>query len=519
MEHSGGATPKKLNAPGALSRAFHRRRGVIIALTLCVIAGSGFWQFFSRDRPQKIVALPSANTKYLVRDGIVYRLEWEGKCLSAITTMPASVWGAKRALSLTAKNGSPVRIKAWGSIASDDHDLLILENRPPPAPKIVAPAPASVFPPSETFAAVPPNQPPYDLGKFALPALLPPPAPGDIRQSADSGLNDADKKGGAMILWRIPRSGDAVTQTTLDTAGVRPSFAEIIPATQSLYWTRYTSATGYRIYNRAGVYEAYPANGAVLQSPLTGGPPKAVGSGFALYDARVNEQAIGWLKRSVYPDLSTSFHFRRLADGPAGKEYVLTNYPVGQPGDFSAPVECGGRWYWLEPEAEESGERPAAPGPTNPNHVEPFFYRLSAYQRSTRVQVVSAAPDGASRRVVIAGQDDLRQDRRCARLIADKEKLYVLYEDKAPPPRRAQGVSTVTFIARIHPDKSPALGKPREFPYGVSPDDITIAVENGFVYFPLYENESGIRETFDFLFAEKQSESGVRYLYRMSLPE
>jgi hypothetical protein len=472
------------------SGAARSRKAGLLVLALCALAGGGLLFLQGNDgQKRKIADLSETETLALVRDGTAYITDIESVAQAKFTV---------KSIRAIPANGGPTRnlvppprqIYVSAGIAptflSDDRDLLMVETAPPVRPPVTSGGFSGAFGGVDTKY----------LGDFALPASLPPPAPGEKRKAFPTRVLE---RGGSVTLWRIPRSGAAPTVTKLDTQGLFPGIPAVSHA-GAAYWERPRKGTEYSITTSKGYYTVHHLTSDLMRSPLDGDPPQVVATGL-WGDLKANDQLICWKTPGVFPDKSQTLHLLRVAEGANAKEYHIQNFRGNEYDSLAIPTEFDGRFYWTVPEwGDGNGDDPP------PTLIAP----------PRRARLVSQKFDGTDYRVIVPAQDAQGADRLCQHLQIADGKLYMTFVGQGPDVKRtADGIvldsGRRSYTARVFPDRGNALGKPIE---------TTGFLDAGYCYFVDGKKAQGWRQTFDFLFpsADEGKTEGGR-LVRIPLPE
>lgn len=375
--------------------------------------------------------------------------------------------------------------------------------------------------------------------RFLLPRFLPSPVPGKLRilkqgeQRQISPRYLPEKTTHPALLHRVPLDGGIATETALNTGGYRLDRLIHAVAEEGVYWIRPVPAKIYSITRQTpnGVQERQQEiyqGDDLMFSPADGGPPRrraanlSIGS---LFVSGGSVYAIGFCP--------TPGHYHAVYRLPRSSREVSSVSPTnlhallssgdnpiwpGSGGRLTAPLEFGGRLYWLEQLSDLDDAAEPDKG----------TYKGTATIRE-EIRLFSCLPNGQDRRVVWDGRDDEGGHTQPKQIFLHQGRFYVLYA--APPPNKAPGVasseltelgyresagSTLTWryrVARLHMDRLPVFGESRLLPAGANPENSSI--DAGWLYFLAQETQ---KSRLDFLYNEDTSKT-ITSLYRVSLPE
>jgi hypothetical protein len=329
---------------------------------------------------------------------------------------------------------------------------------------------------------------------------------------------------GPTRLYRVSLDGGAIREMTLDAPNYAVTQVPHVLTKQGLFWVKLRTSERTVVLTQVSgrmvaIEEVSPVDDLMF-SPVDGGKARLWQHGFhSRLQFTVSGDGLYFYQSSL----------TQAANGLSSdvldwtKRISLTNPkvpPVTLPAaEVRYRLEFEGRVYWVESETFRTGGE-ETPG-TSP-------------LQSGRV--VSCQIDGTDRRVIWEGRDGRGAPQILGPLFVHQGRLYVIYRPlhlpkqdiPAPASNPQGGPAVVRFdakVARLHPDKSAALGSACAipvFPSQIDLDDTGMPmgtgeyVDGGYFYFSVEEYQP--KSPLDFL-SYMSTERRIAVLYRVRLPE
>ncbi len=287
----------------------------------------------------------------------------------------------------------------------------------------------------------------------------------------------------------FPSGGGPPRQVTVDLGGYSPTYVNWVYADGAVYWTPPYQQGGYSVETDRATWMEMPVTGRVLRSPVGGGRQTEVAKGLASPRIHRSQHYVWWRSARAYPDSAADWYYLRPRDGKRGT--LLGIRPQSQVMDAGAPLECGGRFYWLE--------------------------GLSPVQGDSRIEprLVCCDGNGGGRRTLVRFAD---HGLKPFKLGCDGRHVYVLYattqrDDAGDPSYYGTTYDRDEYVARVDETAPDPLARTRKLPPGSVAG--TACFGNGNLYFVRNETR---RSALDWLSAT-DTERTVTGIYRMRLPD